>query len=112
MYKYLIKYMYLMITVHTSIVYVGPRFDTMRKHATRPVPILIIVQQPAPTARKLYVNSARLGREKKSPNPAQFRKAKQPLIFGRREFLPRPLRGVDERTSARRGCGGRCRCLD
>jgi hypothetical protein len=29
MYKYLIKY--LMITVH-SIVYVGPRFDTMRKH--------------------------------------------------------------------------------
>lgn len=82
MYKYLIKY--LMITVH-SIVYVGPRFDTMRKHATRPVPILIIVQQPAPTARKLYVNSARFFTKKKSPNPAQFRKAKQPLIFGRRE---------------------------
>lgn len=85
MYKYLIKYMYLMITVH-SIVYVGPRFDTMRKHATRPVPILIIVQQPAPTARKLYVNSARFFSMKKVHSLRKSAKpAKQPLIFGRRE---------------------------
>ena len=77
-----------MITVH-SIVYVGPRFDTMRKHATRPVPILIIVQQPAPTARKLYVNTARFFSTKKvhsrGANPQSLGPAKQPLIFGRRE---------------------------
>ena len=85
MYKYLIKYMYLMITVH-SIVYVGPRFDTMRKHATRPVPILIIVQQPAPTARKLYVNSARFFSDEKIQTRRNSAKTvKQPLIFGRRE---------------------------